>query len=147
MWSDWLYLGLNAGDFANRQKTDSGVLVSTSPSPYDVPEAVRTNVDEGRKRLCIEFQYIGEEPMVVKPDAPGISFRLGKNSGRLYGIDLELEKINVTEVDGITGLITTTLSGLALSCNRPARLNNYTMVQQAVTSEKDTILGGVTNLV
>jgi hypothetical protein len=146
MLSDWLYLSLNMGEFEVSQTTEGGVSVSTSPSPYDVPEAARTNIDKNHNRLSIEFQYIGKEPVMVKPEQAGISFRLGKNSGRLYGIDLELNKINATEVNAITGLITQTLSGLADTCNRPARSNNYSMVMRAVNSEKDTLLASLTEL-
>jgi hypothetical protein len=146
MLSDWLYLSLNMGDFEASHKTEGGVSVSTSPSPYDVPEAARTTIDKNNNRLSIEFQYIGKEPVMVKPEQAGISVRLGKNSGRLYGIDLELDKINATEVNAITGLIAQTLSGLATTCNRPARSNNYSMVKQVVNSEKDTLLSSVTEL-
>jgi hypothetical protein len=145
--SDWLYLGLNAMDFASK-KSEAGVSVSNSPSPYDVPEAARLNFDEPRKHLFIEFQYIGSEPVKKIVEDSGISFRLGKNSGRLYGIEVELEKINNTEitVDGITGRIAQTIGGLAASCNQPARTNNYIMVQQAVTSEKASLFAEVNPL-
>ncbi len=142
--SDWLYLGLNPKKFTSNED-DSGVTIRTSPSPYDIPEAARKNFDETRKFLSIEFQYISNEPVKSITEEDGISFRLGKNSGRLYAIDVELKKVTSGEatIDRITERIAKIIGGLAVSSNLPARTNNYSMVQQAVTSEKNTLFADV----
>src|SRR5215216_5512884 len=111
--SDWLYLGLTPTDFAQEKTSATGVLNTSLPSPYDVPEAARIDVDEAHNRLFIEFQYISNEPFAKVQEASGLTFCLGKNSGRLYGIEVELDKVQEATVDGLTGQITQTISKLA----------------------------------
>jgi hypothetical protein len=131
--SEWLYLGLNPSEFA-KNSTEGGVSVSLSPSPYDVPEAARIDVDAANKRFSLEFQYIGEEPIKKIADEPGISFRLGRNSNRLYAVDVELNKFNL-QVDSAQNLavrISDTIGELAARHKWPARSQNYKIVQSAV---------------
>lgn len=136
--SEWVYLGLNATDFA-QTKQERGVTVSTSPSPYDVPEAARLNFDQPKKHLLIEFQYIGSEPVRKVVEDSAISFQLGANSGRLYGIDVKLENIGETTIPGLANHIAAKIGSLAEKGKQPARANNYSIVRQAVSSEKNCL--------
>lgn len=136
--ADWVYLGLNPTDFA-QTKQERGVTVSTSPSPYDVPEAARLNFDKPKKHLLIEFQYIGSEPVRRVVEDSAISFQLGANSGRLYGIDVALEKIGETTLPGLANHIAEKIGTLAEKGKQPARANNYSIVRQAVSSEENCL--------
>ena len=68
-----------------------GVPVTLSASPNEVPHGIRGYFDERLKRFVIELRYIGEEPWrrVPYPDHH-LSFRLGRNSQRLYGIEIDM---------------------------------------------------------
>lgn len=68
-----------------------GVPVIMSASPNEIPEGIRGYFDERLKRFVIELRYIGEEPWhrVPYPDHH-VSFRLGRNSQRLYGIEIDM---------------------------------------------------------
>jgi hypothetical protein len=144
--SEWLYLGLTPKDFAQENTSASGVSNTTTPSPYDVPEAARIDVDEAQKRLFIKFQYINNEPAANLPEEAGITFSLGKNSGRLYGIEVALDKVQEATVDGLTGKLTRTISSLADNQRLLARSNNYRMVCQAVQTEKNSLFAEVDTL-
>ena len=147
MISDWVYLGLDPKSFVKTEIRD-GASISTCPSPYDVPEAVRANFDQSKRHVLIEFQYISEEPLKKVPEGDGVTFRLGKNSGRIYGIDLDLDTLNIAgnPVEALTGHVSRTIIGLASHQDRPTRQLNYTMATQAVNSERDNLFGDVVGL-
>lgn len=68
-----------------------GVPVTLSASPNEVPHGIRGYFDQRLKRFVIEFRYIGEEPWRRVPDpARHVSFRLGRNSRRLYALEVDL---------------------------------------------------------
>src|SRR5437870_9940540 len=95
--SEWVKLDttqLNPETHENIRGVDITVVMST----YDVPEAVRGNYDESLKRFVIEFRYIGDEPYTCREQADNIALRIGKNSGRLYGIEVNVDAIRATAV-------------------------------------------------
>jgi hypothetical protein len=67
-----------------------GVRVQLMISPLDVPNASRARVDDETSDFIVEFRYLsGSEPKVVMPQHDGVSFMLGKNSGKIYQIILD----------------------------------------------------------
>jgi hypothetical protein len=119
----------------------NGVPISVSPSPYDVPEAVRSVYDESKRRFSIEFQYIGEEPLKSSDVDRGVRCLLGKNSGRLYGIDVYLDKAALEDnsAASILKVIVPSIDALASGGGREVRKRNYGFASQAVDNEKDSL--------
>ena len=68
-----------------------GVNITVRMSPYDVPEAVRGYYDEELERFVIEFRYIGDEPFRQKQKGEHITLRIGRHSGRLYGVEVNVD--------------------------------------------------------
>lgn len=68
-----------------------GVPVTLQASPNEVPDGIRGYFDRRLRRFVIEFRYIGEEPWrrVPYPDHH-LAFRLGRNSQRLYGLEIDM---------------------------------------------------------
>lgn len=69
---------------AERPEIIGGVEVNVTLSPHDVPTAVRGSREPGG--FLIEFTYLDEEPWRVAQLDDGLRVRLGRSSGRLYGI-------------------------------------------------------------
>ena len=68
-----------------------GVPVTLMAAPNDVPDGIRGYFDERLKRLVIEFRYSSDEPWRRVPDpVRHVSFRLGRNSRRLYALEVDL---------------------------------------------------------
>jgi len=67
-------------------------------SPYDIPQAVRGEFDEDRKRFVIEFRYISPEETASRQIDEHVILHVGENSGRLCGIEADVEAMNVNAV-------------------------------------------------
>jgi hypothetical protein len=79
---------------APENKTSQGVTVKDMLSLFDVPEGASADFDKEKRIISLNFDYIGgEETTVEKATENAISLVLGKNSNRLYGIKIALEKI------------------------------------------------------
>src|ERR1035438_7110729 len=75
-----------------------GVRVDVLVSPYDVPEGVRGALREGGKQFVIEFKYISDEDTVEKQQDDNVKLRVGRNSGRLYALELDMTKFNANHI-------------------------------------------------
>lgn len=84
---------------ADKAETRSvrGVRIELLLSPYDVPDAMRGYFDERLDRFVIEFRYIDREP-IRKVKNEHLVLRVGKHSRRLYGIEVDVEKLKVNTV-------------------------------------------------
>jgi hypothetical protein len=119
------------------QETIRGGDVTVVISPYDVPNAVRGDYDERLKRFVIEFRYIGEEPWRLEKHDGTIALRIGKNSGRLYGIEVKAPPRNAEtiplSIQAIQGSIQKAIDTLGHRPTRYARKKNYQVAQDIIT--------------
>lgn len=76
-----------------------GVEIHVFLSPYDVPMAVRGHFDDRKRRFVIRFRYIVSEPSKsFKSDYKYIRLSVGKNSGRLQAIEVDVDALKATRV-------------------------------------------------
>jgi|GEM_PF-6764031 len=68
----------------------AGVDVTLAVSPYDVPDGIRAYYQDSLRRLVIEFRYLGLEPYRRVRNADYVALRIGKNSERLYGVEVDV---------------------------------------------------------
>jgi hypothetical protein len=73
-----------------RVETHDDGTSKTQPSPYDVPEEIVGEYDPATRMLSLELRYIGDETKISfeRLDS-GVVFRSGKNSGRIYQIQVD----------------------------------------------------------
>ena len=79
--------------------TVRGVNVTLVVSPYDVPEAFRGDFIADKKRFRIEFRYISDEPTSTEKVDEHVCFEMGKKSGRLYAIEIDVDKLGAEKVE------------------------------------------------
>lgn len=67
-------------------------------SPFDIPRYVRGHYDEDRRRLMIEFEYIGRERVKkIKSEGPlKVTTSIGRKTGRIFGFDIEIPVLDAT---------------------------------------------------
>lgn len=95
------WLTLNPSDFAAKTRHDADVQIRYSVSPYDVPEAVRGDFSPTAQRFLIEFKYLQSEKKLVNltdPDVKEITLRVGRDTGRVYLIEVDVEKLKAKSV-------------------------------------------------
>jgi hypothetical protein len=63
-----------------------GVTVTSSASPYSVPDAVAMTTDKDSRLYVFELKYIGTEEPVETLTLDDLSFLKGKNSNRLFQV-------------------------------------------------------------
>jgi len=95
--SEWIEVDPSAVNPPKTEELD-GVEVTVLMSPYDIPKALRGRYDKSSKRFVIEFHYIGDEATRDEPSEGHLVLRLGKNSGRLYGIILDVDAMKASWV-------------------------------------------------
>lgn len=143
MSNEWLHLDPEELD-SERDEMIQGVEVRVLVSPYDVPEAVRGFYDKHVKRFVIEFQYIGDEPLKRQSFDEYVHLRTGKNSHRLYAIEIAVDALKATAVGlrmGVQQEVAKTLDSLV---DRPIdrrRRNNYRVAQTAIANKKEQLFG------
>lgn len=69
---------------------DQGINVQVTLSPYDIPVAVRTSEEPGKRLFVIEFKYISgnDEPRETKVEDASVRILTGKKSGRLFRLEV-----------------------------------------------------------
>jgi hypothetical protein len=76
-----------------------GVRVDLLVSPYDVPEALRGQYLHDKRSFQIEFKYISGEDTYEKQEMENVTVRVGRNSGRLYAIELDVHALQTTSIE------------------------------------------------
>ena len=74
-----------------------GLKINIFTSPYDIPEAVRGYVDSTQKKYIIEFKYINEEELKTVKEDECISLGIGKKSGRIYNVTIDIQSLNLSK--------------------------------------------------
>jgi hypothetical protein len=133
--SEWLNLDLDT-ETPERTQEIRGVQVELLVSPYDIPEAVRAFFDKSKERYVIEFKYIGYEPTVPQVEDRYTTIIIGENSGRLYGMELDVNALRAESVELRMRVATEVHEAIDHLVNKPAnpvRLGNYRLVKDAIS--------------
>jgi hypothetical protein len=120
-----------------------GVKVDVLVSPYDVPEALRGYYSPDKQCFVIEFKYISSEDTVEKDECPNVQVRVGKNSGRLYAIELAVKSFDASAVQlriKVAEALRNVLTHLIQEPIAPSRSSNYSMAKDAVEKLESQIL-------
>jgi hypothetical protein len=131
----WIRLDSDQLNPPTREKI-RGVEVVVLLSAYDVPEAVGGDYDNELKKFVINFKYIVEdEPVTYKKAARHVTFRVGKNSGRLYGIEIDVDKIKEKSVN-LSILVPNVVEAIGKLESNPRlvrRRGNYRLAKRVIT--------------
>jgi hypothetical protein len=118
-------------------RTDKTSIASISP--YDIPEAFRVSPDPvNHSILVIEFKYTTEEPLEPGRRVEGITLRVGKNSGRLYKIEIDAKSLNPGDMVRLkfsddAGIA---IDRLVADNAYPKRSGNYRIAKQLLQDEE-----------
>jgi hypothetical protein len=85
---DWIKLNTDALN-VEHEKNINGVTVMARLSPHDVPIAARAS--SLGDSILIELRYLDDEPWNEVMQSNGILCRIGRHSGRLFGIRMPRE--------------------------------------------------------
>ncbi len=120
-----------------------GVKVDVLVSPYDIPEAVRGDFIEGKNRFVIEFKYISEESTRERLLEPNVKVRIGKNSSRLYAIDLDMKALDASAVSlrvQVAEALRNVLTHLIQQPVSAVRQKNYKLAKDVIEQNETRIL-------
>lgn len=151
--SKWLQVNPDAEEFTKRLPTEgSKVKVEFLVSSYDIPEAVRGSSLRYKNRFIIEFKYIGNEPTKPQPQDDYVTFVIGKNSGRLYGIEIDVKALRVEKIElrmkinKIKEEVKKTLNNLIQKPINRLRQDNYRLTQKALSEIEDELYSPLSEL-
>lgn len=131
MTSKWIQVDPTTLDRPKKERVD-GVEITVLMSPYDIPEAVRGFYDAELGRFVIELRYVAEEEL-RNENREHLSLRLGKNSGRLYGVELDVDALKAQWVQLVT-------KALRDREDKPRRLKNYEVAQEILRQKEPELL-------
>ena len=120
-----------------RLERHQGVNLQVMVSPYDVPEAIRGEYDQGIKKFVVELKYLSaEEPPYEKlTKGGGIVLYVGERTKRIYRIEIDVDALDATQVSLIIGRLEDAIDEL------PAvtRSGNYGAAKRAIESTRDDL--------
>jgi hypothetical protein len=118
--------------------TYSGSIeTNITPSPYDVPIAVRGSLPK-KNSLLIEFKYLDrDEPTMRVQKSHNVDLLLGIHSRRLMGIEILLQHgVSKPELVGSirSAAVSNALRRIRIDSPNENTKNNYDLAQKIVTS-------------
>ena len=119
-----------------KKEYERGVELHVQISPYDIPQALRGHYNDEANRFEIEFQYLTEEPLMEKIADQYVSFFVGKKSGRLYKIQMDVKAMKAQKVTlrlAPTAMISQEIS--KLNEHIPRRRDNYNVVNDLIKGD------------
>ena len=132
--SDWVNLNIDTESLHEEKELEDGVKVIVSPSPYDVPGALKAEFDRSKSQLKIMFRYIGTEPVRRQTASHGLSFGVGKNSGRIYEIGMRLDKSDLdSDIPSLVNRISGEIDRLPQVSGSEQRKENYRLAKRALS--------------
>jgi hypothetical protein len=95
--SDWISVSQEA---INKPKSEekNGIKIHFMISPFDIPVATRASLDNSKGEpgiYILEFKYISteEKTLHIPKGTRGVSLEVGKNSRKIYRIEMDLAKV------------------------------------------------------
>lgn len=126
-----------------RSEVIRGVEVTVLASPYDVPDAVRGRYDEDQRRFIIEFRYFDEEEWWRDEKDKHLALRIGRNSGRLLGIEINVDALKANEVKlqlAIPRLVSKAIERLRDDPDRARKRDHYKIAGQVIAHQQNQLL-------
>jgi hypothetical protein len=128
---------------ATQRKRQDGIQIAVSLSPYDIPDAVRGRFESRLGRFVIEFSYIEAEKWDLHPHREGLFLRVGKNSGRLYGIEVDVKQHHgqpIALTMRLPKLVSKAIDAeLAQNRKADSRQENYELAKSVLSNEGHTL--------
>jgi len=117
------------------------------PARVDVPQAVRGDYDQSLQRFVIDFLYLGDEPWRRDVKDPVITLRIGKNSERLLGIEVNVHAIQAEAVElrmHAAQAVTNAIEHLASQHAGSRHSGSYEVAKDAISETKDKLFKELT---
>ncbi len=141
----WIRLDPSKLEKPERSIVGDHIEVQVFMSPYDVPEAVGGQYDAQIKRFVIEFKYLDDEKYNKVSQAEHLAVRIGKNSGRLLGIELDVDALKAQAVGlkiitpkVVERMAIEAVDHLAKSGNEP-RMANYRIAREIIAGHGERL--------
>jgi hypothetical protein len=144
--SEWISLNPEQVSRQMRQtRREDGIEISVALSPYEIPDAVRGVFDSTLKQFVVEFRYLAQEAWLPRRHDDYITLRVGKNSGRIYGIEIDVIAMKAKAV-GLTMHLPKMVNRaidkeLRTVEGRARRETNYQLAKSAISDERDMLFG------
>jgi hypothetical protein len=147
--TSWIPVVMQQQPLWEEEAKDRGVLVSYRVSPHDVPRAVRGSYNTQLDRFIIELRYLDNEETLSKKVDDFVVLRIGKNSRRLLGIELDTKKMGVETVglhiqeaklrrEEALGKLSDAVERFEESANLPK--TSYVLALQALRQKKEELM-------
>jgi hypothetical protein len=118
---------------APRREVVNGVEMQVFVSPYDVPQAIRGAYDDSKHRFAIELKYVGDdEPLESRQPHDNVVMFVGKESGRLKRIEIDVDRLNVSAV---ALKIISAIDSFAKQSHTFRRRTNYDAAKKAIEGQ------------
>lgn len=133
--ANWREIDTEKLETADHKKSGD-VRINLMLSPYDIPRAIRGEYDAALKRFVIRFLYIGDEPTERREADRFLAMRLGKKSGRIYGIEVDTDSLKSQQVHLDVALQQAVSDAVKrLSAESSVLRRNYEVVRKVISAQ------------
>jgi hypothetical protein len=140
--SDWVRVEPDEIDQPDIEKLGH-VEITMLMSPYDVPRAVKGGYSSDIKKFVIELRYQTDETVSsIDAEHGSITLWLGRSSGRIHRIVVDVDKLNVSSVELRIGVEKAVSAALDQLKHRPRHLNrarNYDAALSAIMKNEERV--------
>lgn len=117
-----------------------GAEIKVFVSPYDIPEAVSGGFDPAIDRFVIAFKYLNEERTYHQRQDDVISLRLGKNSGRIWAIEVDTNALGAKHLSlELQGVIDEAINRFAHSGHSPMTPASGRITRDVISLNRDAL--------
>jgi hypothetical protein len=118
-------------------------MASVFPSPHDTPHLFRIAEDARSNQMIIEFKYIDEEPRVKVRSGKDMQVWLGRNSHRLYRMDIFVKHNDPISGPYFLQKINEALEQLEQRPSATSASVNYELLKNGIFNESQAILASL----
>lgn len=139
--SQWIEIE-NSSFLQPKEVEIRGVQVNVYVAPHDIPQRIRGQKDQNTNLFVIEIEYLDPEKFTRKiPSQDGhVQFYVGKNSGRVGKIEVDVGALDVQAVELRVRPIADALEKLEQGTQKQSQRFNYEAVRAVIEKEFSKIL-------
>lgn len=110
-------------------------------SPFDVPCRIRADVDDVTHLFSISFEYLGTEPQMSVALNEHVSVTVGKNSGRIYSVTIDMTGISTPAE--LERALFAALNSPLRDAITPSNLENYGAARGVIEKTKRKLFAAI----
>jgi|ERR1041385_2162210 hypothetical protein len=147
--TDWIILNREELRESSDPKSKS-LTINIYASPYDIPEGVKSFMDDTKTYINIQFKYLNEEKTEPVTEDRLVSLEIGKQSRRLHKIIIDTREIvgGSCSIDIVSKIALAAIERMMNIRKSPITTNaiskdNYTIAKKIIETNENLLFANL----